>query len=187
MVDDGRIGKGTLFTRLHGVIGRQVVFDAADPAPARSGTARGVRVLTSGRRRATARRAAPTEPLPLEIAPAELARLRAARRSYALLDVREPWEVAICGFAEAIHLPLGALAGREHELPRDRPLIVVCHTGRRSLLATQYLRRLGLERRRSICAAASRPTRSRSTRRWRAIEKRCAAMVLDRTIERWSV
>lgn len=31
VVDDGRIGKGTLFSRLHGVIGRQVVFDAQIP------------------------------------------------------------------------------------------------------------------------------------------------------------
>ena len=56
------------------------------------------------------------------------------------------WELEICGFAEAIHLPLGALAGREPELPRDRPLVVVCHTGRRSLVATRHLRRLGWSR-----------------------------------------
>ena len=31
VVDDGRVGKGTVFTRLHGVIGRQVVFDAQIP------------------------------------------------------------------------------------------------------------------------------------------------------------
>lgn len=85
-----------------------------------------------------------TDPLPLEVAPAELTRLRTGAEPYALLDVREPWEVAICGFAEAIHVPLRELAGRAHELPRDRPLIVVCHTGRRSLLATQYLRGSGL-------------------------------------------
>jgi rhodanese-related sulfurtransferase len=82
----------------------------------------------------------PPEPLPLEIDPAELAGLRSAPQAYALLDVREPWELAICGFPEA----LGELAGREHELPSDRPLIVFCHSGRRSLLAAQYLRRLGL-------------------------------------------
>jgi rhodanese-related sulfurtransferase len=90
---------------------------------------------------------APAEPpLPLEIEPAELATLRAGTTSYALLDVREPWELAICGFAEALCLPLGALAGHEHELPRDRPLVVICHTGRRSLLATRHLRAQGLER-----------------------------------------
>ncbi|HSA79685.1 MAG TPA: protein-L-isoaspartate O-methyltransferase [Geminicoccaceae bacterium] len=32
VVDDGRVGKGTVFTRLHGVIGKQVVFDAQIPA-----------------------------------------------------------------------------------------------------------------------------------------------------------
>jgi rhodanese-related sulfurtransferase len=83
-------------------------------------------------------------PLPLEIGPAELAAWRAREADYALLDVREPWELGICGFAEAIALPLGRLAGREDELPRDRPLVVVCHTGRRSLLATRHLRALGL-------------------------------------------
>jgi protein-L-isoaspartate(D-aspartate) O-methyltransferase len=31
VVDDGRIGKGTLLTRLHGVIGSQVLFDAQIP------------------------------------------------------------------------------------------------------------------------------------------------------------
>jgi protein-L-isoaspartate(D-aspartate) O-methyltransferase len=31
VLDDGRVGKGTLFTRLHGVIGRQTLFDANIP------------------------------------------------------------------------------------------------------------------------------------------------------------
>jgi protein-L-isoaspartate(D-aspartate) O-methyltransferase len=31
VIDDGRVGKGTIFTRLHGVIGRQVLFDAGIP------------------------------------------------------------------------------------------------------------------------------------------------------------
>jgi rhodanese-related sulfurtransferase len=85
------------------------------------------------------------DPPPLEIAPAEFARLRGGAERYAMLDVREPWELAICGFAGAIHVPLGELVGREHELPRDRRLIVFCHSGRRSLLATQHLRRLGVD------------------------------------------
>lgn len=86
------------------------------------------------------------DPPPLEIDPAELAALRAGPERYAVLDVREGWEVAICGFPEAIHLPLGELVGREQELPRDRPLIAVCHTGRRSLMATRHLRALGFDR-----------------------------------------
>jgi protein-L-isoaspartate(D-aspartate) O-methyltransferase len=31
VIDDGRIGKGMLFTRLHGVVGRRIVFDAQIP------------------------------------------------------------------------------------------------------------------------------------------------------------
>ena len=91
-------------------------------------------------------RATPQPAEPLEIGPAELARLRDGAQPYALLDVREPWELQICGFSEALAVPLGTLAGREHELPRDRRLVVVCHSGRRSLLATQHLRRQGLDR-----------------------------------------
>ena len=86
------------------------------------------------------------EPLPLEIEPVELAALRAEPDRCALLDVREPWELAICAFAEAIHRPLGALVGQEQALPRDRPLIVICHIGRRSSVATRHLRRLGWSR-----------------------------------------
>jgi rhodanese-related sulfurtransferase len=87
-----------------------------------------------------------SQALPPELEPAALAGLRQGAEPYALLDVREPWELEICGFPEAIHLPLGTLAGREHELPRDRPLVVVCHHGQRSLLATRHLRRCGLAR-----------------------------------------
>jgi protein-L-isoaspartate(D-aspartate) O-methyltransferase len=39
VLDDGRVGKGTLFTRLHGVIGRRTLFDAHIarlPRPART-------------------------------------------------------------------------------------------------------------------------------------------------------
>ena len=84
--------------------------------------------------------------LPVEIEPAALAGLRQGPEPYALLDVREPWELEICGFAEALHLPLGVLGGRASELPDDRPLIVICHHGRRSLIAARHLRQRGLER-----------------------------------------
>jgi rhodanese-related sulfurtransferase len=103
--------------------------------------------LTSVRPLAEGRAAPlPDDSLPLEIAPAEFAEIRSGSRPYAVFDVREPWELAICHFPEAIHLPLGSLPEREHTLPGDRPLIVVCHSGRRSLLATRHLRRAGLQR-----------------------------------------
>lgn len=91
---------------------------------------------------------APADP-PLEIGPRDLAGWRDAGAPHAVLDVREPWEVAICGLDGAITLPLGRLLdGADEEtvapLPRDRPLVVLCHHGRRSLAATLHLRRRGL-------------------------------------------
>ncbi|HEX6143844.1 MAG TPA: rhodanese-like domain-containing protein [Geminicoccaceae bacterium] len=60
-----------------------------------------------------------------------------------VVDVREPWEVLIGGFPEAALIPLGDLAGRVAEVPADRPVVVVCHTGLRSLRAARFLRGQG--------------------------------------------
>jgi rhodanese-related sulfurtransferase len=88
----------------------------------------------------------PGDAPPLEIAPAELALLRSRPGGCAILDVREPWEVAICGLPEAIHLPLDRLVGHAESLPRDRVLVVVCHAGVRSLIAARHLRASGFDR-----------------------------------------
>ena len=88
----------------------------------------------------------PGDALPLEIAPAELALLRSRPGACAILDVREPWEVAICGLPEAVRLPLDRLMPRAGSLPRDRVLVVVCHAGVRSLIAARHLRASGFDR-----------------------------------------
>jgi rhodanese-related sulfurtransferase len=63
-----------------------------------------------------------------------------------VLDVREPWELEIASIEGAIAIPLGQLAGRTAELPRDRPLAVMCHHGGRSAQATAWLRNQGFDR-----------------------------------------
>lgn len=82
--------------------------------------------------------------LPQEIAPETLATMQQEERLHAILDVRETWELDICKFEDCLHIPLNDLPQRIDELPRDRPLIVVCHLGQRSLLATRWLRAAGL-------------------------------------------
>ena len=86
----------------------------------------------------------PQEPLPLELEPQDVADWLTDEPPPAILDVREAWELQVCGFPKAIHVPLGELAGREDELPTNCPVVVVCHTGQRSLLATRHLRARGL-------------------------------------------
>ena len=63
-----------------------------------------------------------------------------------LLDVREVGEWIAGRAAPAIHIPLGQLAGRAGELPRDRPIFLICATGNRSRVAAAILLRDGFER-----------------------------------------
>ena len=81
---------------------------------------------------------------PIEIDAVEFDRLRRSEAPPAVLDVREPRELALCRFAESIDIPLATLPGRVGELPLDRLLIVVCHHGVRSLSAVHWLRTQGI-------------------------------------------
>ncbi|QCB48478.1 rhodanese-like domain-containing protein [Hydrogenophaga sp. PAMC20947] len=58
-----------------------------------------------------------------------------------LLDVREPSEVAAFAFdvPGVINIPLSKLEQRWAEVPSDRPVVLVCDTGARSLKATYFL------------------------------------------------
>ena len=47
-----------------------------------------------------------------------------------LLDVREEDEYAAARIADATNIPLSALQARLAEIPRDRPLLVVCQSGK---------------------------------------------------------
>ena len=62
-----------------------------------------------------------------------------------ILDVREPDEVAQARVDGAHHLPLGSLAERLDEVPRDRTVYVMCHVGGRSARATQVLEASGVD------------------------------------------
>ena len=74
----------------------------------------------------------------------ELAALRAGG-STVVLDVREPSEYRQGRVPGVIHIPLGELVARVDEVPRDRPLAVICGHGQRSLGATEFLLRAGFE------------------------------------------
>ncbi len=60
-----------------------------------------------------------------------------------LLDVRQPEEFRDGHIPGAKLIPLGELAGRMGELPRDREIICVCRSGSRSHSATRHLTSAG--------------------------------------------
>jgi hydroxyacylglutathione hydrolase len=62
-----------------------------------------------------------------------------------LLDVREPEEYAHGHIPGAVNLPQAEMATRLAEIPRDRPVQVVCQSGYRSLRSAQFLRQMGYD------------------------------------------
>jgi len=59
------------------------------------------------------------------------------------VDVREPDEWAEGHMPGAIHIPLGDLAQRLKELPGEKPIVTVCRSGKRSLVAVDILEAAG--------------------------------------------
>lgn len=68
------------------------------------------------------------------------------RSRITLLDVREPAELTgDLGKAEDIvHIPLGELRARVEEVPRDKPVVCICRSGRRSAQACAILEKAGV-------------------------------------------
>jgi len=60
-----------------------------------------------------------------------------------IVDVREPNEFESERIEGSVLVPLSEFAARHAELPRDRPLIMQCHSGSRSSSATMYLLQRG--------------------------------------------
>jgi rhodanese-related sulfurtransferase len=79
----------------------------------------------------------------VEISAADVLALEAKGERPLLLDIREPHELR-GGYAEgSLIIPMNSLPERVHELPTDRPLIVVCAAGARSFSVAHYLREQG--------------------------------------------
>jgi len=80
-----------------------------------------------------------------EITPIEAAaKLKAG--TIDIVDVREPHELEIAKYPKVTAIPLGLLADRLADLPRDRDLVLACRTGVRSAKAVQQLQAAGFTR-----------------------------------------
>ena len=63
-----------------------------------------------------------------------------------MLDVREPWEIAIASLPGTLNIPLNELPQRLSELDPKAELIVMCKAGARSRRAAAYLQTQGFDR-----------------------------------------
>jgi adenylyltransferase/sulfurtransferase len=74
-----------------------------------------------------------------QITPAGLKALMDAKRPFCLLDVREPWEVALTRIEGSTAMPLNEIPSRLTELDAATAIIVMCKSGGRSQRAADYL------------------------------------------------
>jgi molybdopterin/thiamine biosynthesis adenylyltransferase/rhodanese-related sulfurtransferase len=82
---------------------------------------------------------------PIEVSVIEARQRReAAPDRTAIIDVRESYELDICRLADAEHIPMRQIPERLETLARDKHLMILCHTGVRSMRVTEFLRARGL-------------------------------------------
>lgn len=80
-----------------------------------------------------------------QITVAELKSRHDAGEELMLLDVREPDELETASIPWATAIPMDEIPLRVGELPRDRPIVVMCHRGVRSDHVAQFLSANGYE------------------------------------------
>lgn len=78
----------------------------------------------------------------IDVAEAER-RMREDPDGALLVDVREQHEFDAVRAPGAVLMPMSTFQARAGELPSDRPLMIVCHTGGRSSAVTGFLTRAG--------------------------------------------
>lgn len=80
-----------------------------------------------------------------EIAAKEVQEALVQGETLKLIDVREVDEVQEGHIPGVIHIPLGLLEFRMHELNKNETYIMVCRSGARSGRATQFLESQGFD------------------------------------------
>ena len=73
-------------------------------------------------------------------------RLQERPGSVVLLDVREPFERQLATIDPSLHIPMGDIPSRLDEIPKDREVVVYCHSGGRSMLVAGFLAENGFSR-----------------------------------------
>ncbi len=82
--------------------------------------------------------------IPEQSAEQVAARLQAGEE-LTILDCRESFELRLASIEQPVlHVPLGMLEDHAEELPKDKPVVVMCHHGVRSMHGASILIQAGL-------------------------------------------
>jgi rhodanese-related sulfurtransferase len=81
-----------------------------------------------------------------DMTPSEFVRRRESGELWALLDVREAWEIDIARIDQTIDIPMAEIPARVAELNASQPVAVFCHSGGRSAQVANFLAQNGFDR-----------------------------------------
>ncbi len=87
----------------------------------------------------------PEAEIPWEVDVIEARKLNESRKAV-ILDVREPFEFGICSIEGSIQKPMNTIPNELENLPREEQILVICHSGVRSMQVTNFLRRQGFDK-----------------------------------------
>ncbi|MBV8490961.1 MAG: sulfurtransferase [Candidatus Eremiobacteraeota bacterium] len=79
-----------------------------------------------------------------EISVDELAQWFESDKPFTLLDVREDDEFAFASIDGSMHVPMRQVRKRLGEIPKGKPIVVICHVGERSAYVARALIATGL-------------------------------------------
>ena len=77
-----------------------------------------------------------------QLDPGQMKEWMATGREYLLVDVREAWEHEAFNIG-GLELPMGDIMARLPEIPKDKPVVLYCEKGIRSVIAIQRLESIG--------------------------------------------
>lgn len=86
---------------------------------------------------------------PCQITPEKVLEMLNKKEEFFVLDIRTPAEQSFVGitFKNALHIPMNEVFKQANlaKLPKDKKIVVVCHSGTRAAPTTMALRMIGFE------------------------------------------
>lgn len=74
-----------------------------------------------------------------QILPAEAKEKLDDKNGFIIIDVREDKELRVVSIDGANHIRMGEIVSRINEIPKEKEIGVLCHSGQRSEQVTRYL------------------------------------------------
>ena len=91
-----------------------------------------------------------------EITPKELKARLDVGEDIDIVDVREDWELLQSRLDRAIHIPMYDIPESLDRIPKDKPVVIMCHLGQRSAQVAYWMQSQGYDQVYSLAGGIDR-------------------------------